>query len=82
MSKDLLLGHLAYIEKAKARGCKTAFYKTPCCGEPLEDRLAPKGKLWDTISVCPYCGAHYMKLVSHHAIIGNTLTAGPQHDYD
>lgn len=69
----LLEQHNDFIARVKARGGKTATYRTPCCKKPLEDRLATAGECWDTMSVCPYCGAHYIKIASEHAIVGKLL---------
>jgi hypothetical protein len=68
--KSLLQQHREFIQRVKDNGGKTLTYKTPCCDKELEDRAAPKGNEWDTMSVCPYCGTHYMKFISHKAIVG------------
>lgn len=65
--------HEAYIAKVRAGGSKTAFYSTPCCRKELEDRLGEKGRVWDTLAVCPYCGTVYLKVITATRIRGLIL---------
>jgi Zn finger protein HypA/HybF involved in hydrogenase expression len=66
----LLEQHNAYIQRLKERGAKTAVYKTPCCGNDVEDRLAEKGEKWDTMCTCAHCGTSYFKVASDSGIVG------------
>lgn len=66
--KILKQQHAEFLAKVKASGAKTAFYKAPCCGAAVEDRLAGAGEMWDTWSTCPHCEALYWKVTTDSAI--------------
>lgn len=72
MTTTLKQKHDEFIAKVKATGAKTLIYTAPCCGKSIEDRAAPKGDKWDTLSTCPYCNEIYMK-VSTSTVITATL---------
>lgn len=62
--------HEAFITKIKADGGKTLEFKAPCCGAEIEDRAAPKGETWDTLTTCPHCGELFIKVTTSIKIAG------------
>lgn len=71
--EDLKAKHEAYISSIKAKGEPTTVYQLPCCGNELEERAAPAGEKWDTLAICPHCGAVYMKMTTGSHIVGQLL---------
>jgi len=60
MKSDLLLEHLNYVGRCKARGIAFAAYACPDCGAEIETRMPDEGEVWTTLAQCPYC------LSAHH----------------
>jgi len=58
----LLQRHAEFISRLRANGVRTLRYRTPCCGQEIEDRAANKGEVWDTLATCPHCKAMYVKV--------------------
>lgn len=71
--RDLLAQQRAYIDRIKANGAVTALFRTPCCNNELEDRIAPASQRWETVSVCPHCGSIFVKTTAGKVITGNLV---------
>lgn len=62
--------HIDYVSFARAKGHPMIAYAVPCCGQTVEGRLAPAGKLWDCLCACPHCGKMYQKISTADAVVG------------
>lgn len=73
MTTTLKQKHDEFIAKAKESGAKTLTYRTPCCNKEVEDRVPPKGDVWDTMTVCPHCEKHFFKTATASKIVGELI---------
>jgi hypothetical protein len=60
----------AYMAKWKAEGKPSLPYTTPCCAS-AQETTAPSNtsEQWDSMCLCPKCGAMYWKNVTHDAVV-------------
>lgn len=66
---DLLTLHRRYIKNAKAGGFHIKAFTTPCCQEELEAVVPEVPEVvWDTLTMCPYCGALFLKLATNEKV--------------
>jgi hypothetical protein len=67
---SLLQRHLDYMARVRAHGAHILTYRPVCCGVETET-TAPTDDdvVWDTPTICPHCGALYLKVVTRDAII-------------
>lgn len=71
MDKTSLQRYDEYVARAKAHGASTRRFRTPCCGQELEGCVPqPHERQWDSLVICPHCGAHFMKIARHDSISG------------
>ena len=60
-----------WIRKARTRGMNAvAYYSCPACAKVIGTLAAPFGEVWDSLSVCPFCGDLHFKVVD-----GDTVSA-------
>jgi hypothetical protein len=67
--------HIDYVSFARAKGHAMIAYAVPCCGQTVEGRLAPAGRVWDCLCTCPCCGKTYLKISTCDEVIGKLAEA-------
>lgn len=72
-TKSLKQKHEEFIARVKANGGKTVQYAAPCCGGMVEDRLAPEGETWDTLTTCPHCEKTFFKVTTSSKVTGELV---------
>lgn len=55
--------YLAHVARAKANGAALTSYLCHYCNEWIETLVPPKGDVWDSAVVCPYCNRLHFKVV-------------------
>lgn len=45
-----------YVDLLKLKGRQVITGVLPCCGNTLESEQPRKGEVWDSLTVCPFCG--------------------------
>jgi hypothetical protein len=68
--QDVQRRYAEYVAFAKAKGHSMMAYKVPCCGQTVEGRMAPTGRLWDCLCTCPHCGKMYTKITTADSVVG------------
>lgn len=64
MGELLKQDYRVFISRCRANGAPLLRFKCPQCNRDIETLAATQGDEWNSISICPFCNAIYMKVVT------------------
>lgn len=74
MQKTLKEKHAEFISRVKAYGGNVLSLTCPLCKVAHEVPGPMPGEVWDTITTCPECEGHFIKICTHTEARGHSLT--------
>ncbi len=56
--------YLHYIKRVEANYIPLANFRCPKCHEVIKTLTSPKGEVWDSLCICPFCEQVFIKRIT------------------